>query len=326
MSLILLTYENIISPAVLLFLFGFFASKLRSNLNLPEAMTQAIGYYFIFAIGFRSGVELVRHPLNLQALATLLTAFFFSFNLPFLVFFTLRRFAKELCPVDAVAISAHYGSVSFVTFVAAASFLSLKGVDYESYLVVAIMMMETPPIVAALLIKNHWLHKNHPERQTLSTHLRQFMFPGSSLLLAGSFIVGAVTGNDGALFTHGFLIVPFQGILCFFLLNIGLIAGRQLNDYKRLSRTLMWLALLLPLCSGLLGLGAAYLLELSVGGSCLFAILCASASYIVVPSVMRVGLPEADHSLAITLALGVTFPFNMIVGIPLFYWLSQLMV
>jgi hypothetical protein len=322
MDFLIFTSHSLHAPTVLFFLLGLIASKIKANVRLPRSVTQALGFYLVIAIGFRGGVELVRHPLDWQALAVLLLSIFFSFNLPFLVYACVRLFLRHLRPVDAIAISAHYGSVSLVTFIAATAFLNANSVDFESYLLVCIVLMETPAILAALLMKFFWLKDGDQSQFPVAAHLREIFFPGGSVLLVGAFLVGVISGNEGSLYTYGFFNVPFQGILCFFLLDMGLVAGLQLERAKDISSKIFAFGILMPLLCGTIGLIAAKFLGLSSGGSALFAILCSSASYIVVPSAIRLGMPEANHSVAITLALGITFPFNIIFGVPVFYWLS----
>ena len=324
MEFIGLTADTLRSPAVLLFLLGLIASIGKSDLRFPESLSQALGIYLIMAIGFKGGVELTRHQIGSEAIALILVGVLFSFALPFLIYAVIPLFSKSIKQVDRISISAHYGSVSLVTFITATSFLESQNVPYEGYFVVLLTLMETPAILSALYMYSK-AEKNQTERIPLAYHLRHVLFAGSSFLLIGSFVVGFLSGGKGAVAMYGFLNAPFQGLLAFFLLDMGLVTGRQLITTKDYNRKLLALGLFLPLLQGLLGLLAGAALGLDVGDQTLLAVLTASASYIVVPAAMRMSLPEANHGLAITLALGITFPFNIIFGIPLLYWLAGIL-
>lgn len=324
MEFIGLTADTLRSPAVLFFLLGLLASIGRSDLRFPESLSQALGIYLILAIGFKGGVELTRHEIGIEAIALILTGVFFSFALPFLVYWLIPFFSKNIKPVDRISIAAHYGSVSLVTFITATSFLEAQNIPFEGYFVVLLTLMETPAILSSLLMYSRLDKGKNVERVPLAYHLRHVLFAGSSFLLIGSFVVGFLSGGKGAVSMYGFLNAPFQGILAFFLLDMGLVTGRQLMTTKDYNRRLLAIGLLIPLLHGTLGLAAGRLLGLDVGDQTLLSVLCASASYIVVPAAMRMSLPEANHGLAITLALGISFPFNIIFGIPLFFWLAQL--
>ncbi len=323
MEFIGLTAETLRSPAVLFFLLGLLASVFKSDLRFPESLTQSLGLYLILAIGFKGGVELTRHEIGFDAFLLINAGVLFSFLAPFLIYALIPYFMKTISAVDRIVISAHYGSVSLVTFITATSFLDAQNIPYEGYFVVLLTLMETPAILSALMMRSRSA-KNKAERVPLAYHLRHVLFAGSSFLLIGSFVVGFLSGGKGAVTMYGFLNAPFQGILCLFLLDMGMVSGRQLMSAKEYNRSLLALGIFLPLLLGFIGLIIGSILGLNLGDKTLFAMLCGGASYIVVPAAMRMSAPEANHGLSITLALGITFPFNIIFGIPLFYWLSQL--
>lgn len=323
MEFIGLIDDTLRSPAVLFFLLGLIASICKSDLRFPESLTQALGLYLVLAIGFKGGVELTRHDIGANAFLLISTGVLFSFFAPFLIYQITPLFVKTVSKVDRITIAAHFGSVSLVTFIAATSFLDSQNIPYEGYFVILLTLMETPAILSSLIMYSR-TDKAQVERKPLAYHLRHVFFAGSSFLLIGSFVVGFLSGGKGAVLMYGFLNAPFQGILALFLLDMGMVSGRQLVTTKDYNRPLLALGLFLPLVLGALGLLCGTFLGLDVGDQTLFAILCAGASYIVVPAAMRLTIPEANHSLSITLALGITFPFNIIFGIPLFYWLARL--
>jgi uncharacterized protein len=322
MEFIGLTADTLRSPAVLFFLLGLIASICKSDLRFPETLTQTLGLYLVLAIGFKGGVELTRHDIEADAFLLISTGVLFSFLAPLLVYWLTPLFIKTANPIDRMTIAAHYGSVSLVTFIAATSFLESQNIPYEGYFVILLTLMETPAILTALIMYAR-SDKTLKPRQPLAYHLRHVFFAGSSFLLIGSFVAGFLSGGKGAVLMYGFLNVPFQGILALFLLDMGMVSGRQVITTQDYNRRVLALGLFLPLVLGALGLLCGASLGLEVGDLTLFAMLCAGASYIVVPAAMRLTIPEANHSLSITLALGITFPFNIIFGIPLFYWLAQ---
>ncbi|MEK6553824.1 MAG: sodium-dependent bicarbonate transport family permease, partial [Bdellovibrionota bacterium] len=323
-----LTADTLRSPAVLFFLLGLIASICKSDLRFPESLTQSLGLYLVLAIGFKGGVELTRHDIGANAFLLISMGVAFSFLAPFLIYTVIPLFMKSIQRVDRIAISAHYGSVSLVTFIAATSFLDAQNIPYEGYLVILLTLMETPAILSSLVMYARSEKQIEPqftesqlsdkitaiERKPFAYHLRHVFFAGSSFLLIGSFVVGFLSGGKGAVMMYGFLNAPFQGILALFLLDMGMVSGRQLLTTQDYNRKLLALGLFLPLLLGIIGLLAGTMLGLELGDKTLFAMLCGGASYIVVPAAMRMTMPEANHGLSITLALGITFPFNIIFG------------
>jgi hypothetical protein len=220
--------------------------------------------------------------------------------------------------VDAAAVAAHYGSISIVTFLAATQALTRSGIAYEGYMVAVAAAMETPAIMAAL-----WLARTGENRMDATT-LREVMLNGSVFLLVGSFIIGMVTGAEGMKAIAPFIVDPFKGILCLFLLDMGVIAGRGMREgRKHLTMPVMLFGLYMPLIGAALGALAAKAVGLSVGGSALMITLAASASYIAVPAAMRLALPEARPAIYLPLSLGVTFPFNLTIGIPIYLMIAS---
>jgi hypothetical protein len=313
-EVIALATENILSPVILCFLLGLLAALGRSDLSIPEAAAKMLSIYLLFAIGFKGGASVAGHGLDLTLGATLLTGVALSALLPFLGY-ALLRLLTRLDRLNAAAVAGHYGSISIVTFLAGASLLSLRGVESEGYMVAVAAVMEAPAILTAL-----WLVSRKGQSRLDTDLLREILMNGSIVLLVGAFLIGWLTGQQGMAKIQPFIGAPFQGVLCLFLLDMGLIAGRGLRrSYRALGAGVLAYGIIMPLLSSIVGLGAGTLLGLSLGGTVLLMILAASASYIAVPAAMRVALPEADPSIYLTLSLGVTFPFNLAFGIPIYY-------
>ncbi len=313
-----LAADNLVSPIILSFALGLFAALARSDLSIPEAVARGMSIYLLFAIGFKGGVGVASHGLDARLVGALAAGFVLSSALPFLAFAILRLITK-LNPLDAAAVAAHYGSISIVTFVAATSVLEGRGIDAEGYMVAVAAIMEAPAILSAL-----WLVRRSGRQTGIDTELwREILLNGSIVLLIGAFLIGWVTGEEGLAQIDSFIIAPFQGVLCLFLLDMGLVAGRGLREARGvLGRGTVTFGILMPIVGSFCGLAAATLLGLSLGGTILMMTLAASASYIAVPAAMRVALPEANPSIYLTLSLGVTFPFNLTVGIPAYAWLA----
>jgi len=312
-DLLQLGLGNLLSPMVLSFALGAAAASARSDLVVPEAVGRALAIYLMFSIGFKGGAALASGGVGPEVLAGLAAAAALSFAMPF-VAFGLLRLATRSGPVDAAAVAAHYGSISVVTFVAATQFLVGQGVPYEGHIVAMMAVMETPAIVSGLLLARRG--GGSPFSGEL---MREILLNASVVLLVGGFLIGWATGERGLALVSPLVVDLFNGLLCFFLLDMGLLVARQLRGLGRIDRRMLAFGLYMPPIGAALGLAAAALLGLSLGGALLLAVLAASASYIAVPAAMRLALPEANPALYVTLSLGVTFPLNVIVGIPVYY-------
>ena len=307
-----LAAANLVSPMVLFFVLGLAATLARSDLSIPEAIAKAMSLYLMMAIGFRGGAGVAQHGLDATLIAAILAGIVLSAVIP-LIAFRLLMMSTGLPRVDAAAVAAHYGSISIVTFLAATQALEATGVAYDGYMVAVAAAMETPAIIAAL-----WLAKTGESRMDNAT-LREVILNGSIVMLIGSFLIGLVTGSDGLTSIAPFIVDPFKGILCLFLLDMGIIAGRGLREgHKNLTLPVVLFGLYMPLIGGALGALAAWLVGLSIGSTALMIVLAASASYIAVPAAMRLALPEADPGIYLAMSLGITFPFNIIFGISVF--------
>ena len=269
--------------------------------------------YLLFAIGFKGGVSVADHGLNATLGSALLAGVALSATLPFLAFGLLQVMSR-LDRVNAAAVAGHYGSISIVTFVAATSVLQDNGMSSEGFMVAVAAAMEAPAILSAL-----WLVSRDGSARMDSKLWREILLNGSIVLLIGSFLIGGLTGKDGLAEIESFIVSPFKGVLCLFLLDMGLIAGRGLRDNRAMiGPGLVAFGVIMPLLGGLAGALVGATLGLSTGGTMLFAVLAASASYIAVPAAMRVAVPDADPGIYLTLSLGITFPFNLTIGIPLY--------
>ncbi|MEO1140205.1 MAG: sodium-dependent bicarbonate transport family permease [Pseudomonadota bacterium] len=314
--------ENLISPIVLSFALGLAAALARSDLSVPEAAAKALSIYLLFAIGFKGGVSVADHGIDATLGLTLLAGIILSAALPFLAFFLLRVVSR-MDRLNAAAVAGHYGSISIVTFVAATSVLESRGIASEGYMVAVAAAMEAPAILSAL-----WLVSRGEKSGRMDAGLwREILLNGSIVLLVGSFAIGWVTGPAGLAEIDSFIVAPFKGVLCLFLLDMGLVAGRGMQKgRKAIGLGGVAFGLLMPVLGSLAGLAAAMGLGLSTGGTVLLMVLSASASYIAVPAAMRVALPEANPSIYLTLSLGVTFPFNLVLGIPLYVAIATAVV
>lgn len=323
-GILALAAENLISPIILFFALGFAAAFARSELSVPEAIAKGMSLYLLLAIGFKGGASVADHGVDATLILSLVAGVILSFALPFVAFGLLRALTG-LSLVDAAAVAAHYGSISIVTFVAASSVLTSAGIAAEGYMVAVAAAMEAPAILSALWLVARAGGGTAAHGGGLGGGLlREILLNGSIVLLIGSFAIGAVTGQEGLAQIDAFIVAPFQGVLCLFLLDMGLVAGRGLREARGLLRPgLFAFGILMPLTGAVLGMVAGLLIGLSTGGVALMMTLSASASYIAVPAAMRVALPEARPAIYLTLALGITFPFNLTLGIPIYMALAQ---
>jgi uncharacterized protein len=317
--------QNLFTPAILFFALGILAGFFKSDLEIPNSISRYLAIYLMMAIGFKGGVAIANTPdLNGDVISLILAGVIIGFLQPFLGYALLRLTTKLDTPT-AAAVAAHYGSISMVTFVTAASFLDVNGLVYAGYIVAVLALMEAPAILSGLFIA----HRTDPatkahakeERQLIT---REIFTNGAILLLLGSFLIGWITGQKGMDKLEGFLDTPFQGILALFLLDMGLLVSKNIHHLKSFTWPLVLFGLYMPLIGASIGLGVALLLELNVGTATLFMVLCASASYIAVPAAMRLALPEAKAAIYLPMSIAITFPFNIIFGIPLYYTLCYL--
>ena len=320
-----LAAANILSPTVLFFILGFAAAMARSDLSVPEAVAKGMSLYLLLAIGFKGGAGVAENGLTPLLAVAMVAGIILSATIPLIAFLLLRAVSK-LSRTDAAAVAAHYGSISIVTFVAMTSMLDVAGIKFEGFMVAVAAIMEGPAILTALFIASGASDKARIGSGGIDKELiREVMLNSSIVLLIGAFAIGWITGAEGLEKIEAFIVSPFQGVLCLFLLDMGIIAGRGMRDSRKyLAPPVLMFGIAMPLIGATLGLGAGTLIGLSMGGVAVLMTLCASASYIAVPAAMRVALPQANPSIYLTLSLGVTFPFNLTVGISLYLALAQL--
>ncbi|MDJ0974126.1 MAG: sodium-dependent bicarbonate transport family permease [Planctomycetota bacterium] len=311
---------NLLTPPVLFFALGMAATLLRSDLEIPQAVTRGLSLYLLFAIGMHGGAELARAGFSLDALTPLMAGIAASAIVPVPTFLLLR---KRLGGADAAAIAATYGSISAVTFITAASFLDDRGVGWSGTMVAAMALMESPAILVGVVLARRAGVKvvggdNGDNGNGSSSLLREAFLNGPVFLLVGSLIIGAVSGEKGWDSVKPFVHDPFKGVLCLFLLDMGLIAARRLSALKKSGAFLVGYSVGAPLVHAAIAIGVARLLDLAPGDALLFTVLCASASYIAVPAAIRLTVPQANPSLFLPMSLAMTFPFNVALGIPLY--------
>jgi hypothetical protein len=275
----------------------------------------------MMAIGFKGGVALAEtQDIDYVVILTFLAGIVTGFIQP-LIGFALLRLTTKIDNATAAAISAHYGSISMVTFVTAASFLDSSGISYAGYMVAVLALMEAPAILTGLFLAKKRSKQQHIDEHTNTSELtREILTNGAILLLSGAFIIGLISGTSGMEKMHGFLSLPFQGILALFLLDMGLVVSKRAHELKAFTLPLFLFGIYMPLIGAATGFGLSYALGLDHGTALLFIVLVASASYIAVPAAMRLALPEAKASIYLPLSLAITFPFNIIIGIPLYAW------
>jgi uncharacterized protein len=311
-----LILSNFLNPPVLFFFLGMIAVIAQSDLEVPAPIPKLFSLYLLLSIGFKGGVELAKSGITQEVALTMLAAILMSAVVPIYSFFLLR---KKLDPYNAAAIAATYGSISAVTFITANSFLDEIHVAHDGYMVAAVALMESPAIIIGLILVNLFGGKRADgEATNWGEVLREAFLNGSVVLLVGSLIIGVLTGEHGLEKLDPFVNKLFYGALCFFLLDMGLVAAKRIRELSKTGFFLISFAILMPIFNAAISIGLARLINMPSGDALLFAVLGASASYIAVPAAMRMTVPEANPSLYISTALAVTFPFNIIVGIPLY--------
>lgn len=318
--------STLLSPIILFFALGMGAALLRSQMSVPEAFAKGLAIYLMMAIGLKGGIEMSKNPLTMDVILVLLAGIVLSFLIPAVSFLFLRLTTK-MNRIDAAATAAHYGSISIVTFVAATEAVRLSGLDSSGHLVAVAALMETPAIITALVLAARGgAKRDKPVAGSEQGELvREVFLNASIVVLVGALVVGWVAGEEGTQSVRPFFVDLFQGVLCLFLLDMGLSAGRGLRQgWRQLSVMTVGFGLYMPLVSAAIAAMFAYLIGMPAGDAALLITLSASASYIAVPAAMRLALPEAKPSIYLTLSLGVTFPFNVTIGIPLYIYLALL--
>jgi hypothetical protein len=331
--------SNLLIPAVLFFALGFFARAIKSDLRVPQDLAKMLSIYLLMAIGLHGGYELGKAELT-TAFNAVLWALVLGFVLP-MVGYILLLITRRVDRMNAAAIAAHYGSVSAGTFLTAIAYLDNIGIEYESYPIIMLAVMESPAIIIGLLLASWSRQKlaatgggnsagvavmeSGNRNGQLSGILHEAFTNGSVILLIGSMLIGAISSPGSMEKLFPFIDEIFMGILCLFLFEMGMEAARRIREFRKVGAVLVAFGLIMPLIGGAIGVAVGhYVLALSIGGTTLVAVLGASASYIAVPPAMRLAVPEANPSFYLTLSLGITFPFNVVIGIPLYHYFAAL--
>ena len=311
---------NLTSVSVLVFILGFIAARFKSDIRIPDPVYQIISVYLLFGIGLKGGVSL-RHSTVTGLAKPVVATLILGCIIPALAFFLLK-FIKSLSEIDRGAIAAHYGSTSLVTFTAALVFLDNAKIEYEGFATALLTIMEIPGIIIGIFLATRHLNR----QLSWSISLKEIVLGKTIILLVGGLVVGAISGDAGYVRVEPFFVNLLPGILALFLMHLGYLAGQRIHVIKETGAGLFAFAILFPLISGSLGVLGGYLAGLSVGGATVLGVLSASASYIAAPAAVGIALPEANPSLSITSSLGITFPFNLTVGIPIFYTFAQALI
>lgn len=326
--------NNFLDPAILFFAFGILAGLVKSNLEIPQQISRFLSLYLLMALGLKGGFALAESGLTTEIAASLGAAVLLAILVPLVAWQLLKRFVSGF---DAAAVAATYGSVSAVTFITATQYLDVNGIAYGGHMAAAMALMESPAIVIAVVLANSLRQSGGAPlvlasgngtaalgapgpRVGLGKILHESFTDGTQLLLLGAMLVGLLTGEAGKAAMAPFSVDLFKGMLAFFLLDMGLHTARNLGKLRDQSRLLLAYAGVAPVVHAGLALGLAALLGLSVGNATLLMVLAGSASYIAVPAALRVSVPEANPALYFSMSLGVTFPLNILLGIPVYAW------
>lgn len=325
---------NLLAPPVLFFALGLFAALVKSDLAMPDAAAKLLSLYLLLAIGFKGGVAASSAGLTPQLIGAICVGVAMSALMPLVVFPLFKKIAG-LDAATAAATAAHYGSISIVTFVAAADFANRAGVEFSGHMVAVAVVMESPAILTGLILASLSVAKSgltSPDLEAVpakngtglsSELIKEVLFNGSVILLVGAFAIGLITGETGMKRLDPFVNDIFQGVLCLFLLEMGLVAGRRIFHGDGIKPGILIASLLSTWLGALAGLLGAKLIGASQGDAAILITLGASASYIAVPAAMRVALPQANPGAYLTASLGITFPFNLTLGLPLYFWLAS---
>ena len=321
--------QSFFDPAILFFVFGILAGSLRSNLEIPPQISRFLSLYLLMALGLKGGFALAQSGMTADVLISLGAALGMAILVPVLGYLMLRRFLNGF---DAAAIAATYGSVSAVTFITAVQYLDTHGISFGGHMAAAMALMESPAIVLAVVLANHARQKaatlagpgQAPAGDAhLGRILHEALTDGAQLLLVGAMLIGVLTGESGQAAMKPFSVDLFKGMLAFFLLDMGLLAARNMGKLRGQSVWLLVYAIAGPLVHAGIALVMGWALDMSVGNVALLMVLAGSASYIAVPAVIRHAIPEASPTLYFGMSLGLTFPFNILIGIPLYVHVAQ---
>lgn len=313
---------TILNPGVLFFILGFVAIMLNSNLSIPESVVKFVSIYLMLSIGFKGGISLHQSSLFGDGILIIGIIIAMSALVPIYSFFLLK---KKLGVADAAAIGATYGSNSTLTYITAAGFLTSVGASYAGYMTVALVVMETPAIIFAIVMAR--LARKNGSSQSTGKVIKEALTDGTLLVLVGSMVIGYVLTALGteesplSAFIGGDM---FTGMLVFFLLYMGTVVGRKVKEIESFPLILVAFAIIAPIVNGTIALLISKAFGFEPGDALLLTILCASSSYIVAPAILKDALPEANPAKYLTMSMGITFPLNIILGIPVYWWIISL--
>ncbi|WP_339146796.1 MULTISPECIES: sodium-dependent bicarbonate transport family permease [unclassified Sutcliffiella] len=327
--------QNLLSPVVLFFILGLLAAIFKSDLKFPNGLSEGLSIYLLIAIGLKGGIELSQYSLN-TVIRPVMATLLIGGAIPFIILFILRFMKIDF--KNSIGLAATYGSISIVTYGAAISFLDSNGTGYEGFMNAMVVLMESPAILVSILlmkiIEKNKITLNIPSHSVGfipaslvlfdKEVMRESLFGKSILLLLGSLFIGLALGEEVIPMVKPLFVDLYNSVLILFLLNMGLIAGQRLPEVRRHGVKLVIFALITPLFLGTLGVLIGSMIGLSLGGATLMGVLAGSASYIAAPAALKTSVPEANPSIYLGLSLGVTFPLNLIIGIPLYYEIAKL--
>jgi hypothetical protein len=314
-----LLLDNLTNPALLFFILGILATRLKSDLEIPNNTSKFISLYLLFSIGFKGGQELAHSHFNLEIIWSILFGVLVAVIIPIYCFFILKRkFSIE----NSGAIAASYGSVSAVTFVTAVSFLEIQKYTFGGHMVAVMALMEAPAIIVGVILMRMYSKEKNNTAQ-FGTVIRHSFTNGSVLLILGSLVIGLLASEQQAMGIKPFTTDIFKGFLAIFLLDMGIVSGKKLNDFFKSGWFAALFAVLIPLLNGCIVALASQIITNDVGNRFIFAILASSASYIAVPAAMKIVAPKANPGLFLPMALAVTFPFNITFGMPIYLSIIQ---
>lgn len=314
-----LLFENLTNPALLFFILGIIAVKVKSDLEIPPNSSKFISLYLLFSIGFKGGQELAHSDFTLEIVWSVLFGVIIALLIPLYTFFILRR---KFSVFDAGAIAAAYGSVSAVTFVTAASFLEIQHMEFSGHMVAVMALMEAPAIIVGVILIRMFDKKKETNTSLLSLVKHSFT-NGSVLLILGSLVIGLLASEEQAMGIKPFTNDLFKGFLAIFLLDMGIVSGRKLGDFVKSGWFALLFAIFIPLINGCVVALCSQLVTDDIGNRFMLAVLAASASYIAVPAAMKIAVPKANPGLFLPMALVITFPLNITIGMPIYLILIQ---
>jgi hypothetical protein len=314
-----LLFENLTNPALLFFILGIVAVKLKSDLEIPPNSSKFISLYLLFSIGFKGGQELAHSDFTLEIVWSVLFGILIALIIPIYSFFILRR---KFNVFDAGAIAAAYGSVSAVTFVTAASFLEIQHMTFSGHMVAVMALMEAPAIIVGVILIRMFDKKKETNTSLISLIKHSFT-NGSVLLILGSLVIGLLASEEQAMGIKPFTNDLFKGFLAIFLLDMGIVSGKKLGDFVKSGWFAVFFALVIPLINGSVVALCSQIVTDDIGNRFMLAVLAASASYIAVPAAMKIAVPKANPGLFLPMTLAVTFPLNITIGMPIYLTLIK---